>query len=106
MVEDSVPRAAHADGEIAVALAEPDDSQFPDVTVVVTADRDGRPLTSLAAENVTVTEGGQPARVVSVRRAQDSRMSLAVVLTIDTSGSMEEPPSLRRSRLRTPSHSA
>ncbi len=85
----AAPRVARADGEIAVALAEPDDSQFPDVTVVVTADRDGRPFASLSAENVTVTEGGQPARVMSVRRAQDSGMSLSVVLTIDTSGSME-----------------
>jgi VWFA-related protein len=83
------PIPAHADGEITVGLAEPDDAAFPELSFVVTADRAGRPLTQLAVENVLVTEGGRPATVTSVRRAQDSGIPLALVVTIDTSGSMQ-----------------
>ncbi len=87
------PRAApaSADGEIAVAIADPDDSAFPDLTLVMTADRGGRPLTQLGVANVSVTEGGEPAVVTSVRRAQDSGIPLALVVTVDTSGSMQGP---------------
>lgn len=80
---------ARADGEITVGLAEPDDTAFPEVSFVITADRAGRPLSQLAIENVQVTENGQPATVTSVRRAQDSGIPLSVIVTIDTSGSMQ-----------------
>lgn len=78
-----------ADGEISVAVADPDDREFPELTLVLTADRAGRPVGQLTPEQVTVTEGGQPAVVTAVRRAQDSGIPLAVVVTLDTSGSME-----------------
>lgn len=83
------PAPALADGEITVGVAEPDDAAFPELSFVVTADRAGRPLAQLAVENVLVTEGGRPATVTSVRRAQDSGIPLALVVTIDTSGSMQ-----------------
>ena len=34
---------ARADGEISVAVADPDDRAFPELTLVITADRAGRP---------------------------------------------------------------
>lgn len=43
----------------------------------------------LTAEQLRVTEGGTPAAVTSVRRAQDSGTPLALVVTLDTSGSMQ-----------------
>src|SRR5688572_11861941 len=81
--------SAGADGEIAVGVAEPDDTAFPEFSFVVTADRAGRPLTQLTAESLQITESGQPATVTSVRRAQDSGIPLALVVTVDTSGSMQ-----------------
>lgn len=82
-------RSALADGEIVVGVAEPDDSAFPELRVVVTADRAGRPLTELSASQLRVTENGAPGVVSAVRRAQDSGTPLAVVVTLDTSGSMQ-----------------
>ena len=82
------PTLAHADGEVTVSVAPPDDSAFPVVTFVMTADRDGRPLRDLAPSDLRVREHGVVADVTSVRRAQDGGMPLALVITVDTSGSM------------------
>ncbi len=80
---------AFADGEIVLGLAEPDDTAYPEVTVALTADRAGRPVSELHPDQVRVTEAGAPGSVVAVRRAQDSGKPLALVLTLDTSGSMQ-----------------
>lgn len=83
-----LPTVARADGEVTVSVGLPDDTSFPTVTFVMTADRDGRPLKDLSPSEVRVRENGAVADVTSVRRAQDSGMPLALVLTVDTSGSM------------------
>jgi VWFA-related protein len=82
-------RNAHADGELTVAIATVDDSAFPVVTAVFTVDDGGRPVTSIPPAGLTATEGGSQATVVSVVSAPDSQIPLGLLITIDTSGSME-----------------
>ncbi|MQA00924.1 MAG: VWA domain-containing protein [Dehalococcoidia bacterium] len=84
-----LPGSALADGEIAVDVAEVDDSEFPLVHAVLTADLDGRPLEDIAAADLEVLESGSPARIESVVRAVDADIPLGLVLVIDVSGSME-----------------
>ncbi|MFN8639497.1 MAG: VWA domain-containing protein [Dehalococcoidia bacterium] len=81
--------SARADGEINVSLGEPDDSAFPEISVVVTADRAGRAVPLLRSDELRLSEGGKLAQVLSVRRAHDGGMPLTLVVTVDTSGSME-----------------
>ena len=82
------PANASADGEIAVKVVSVDDSRFPTVSAVFTADEAGRPLTGLTAANVVATEGGSPATVVSLQSASASAVPLGLVVTLDISGSM------------------
>ena len=82
------PAVASADGEIAVKVVSVDDSKFPTVTTVFTADEAGRPLTQLTAANVVATEGGSPAEVVSLTAASAASVPLGLVVTLDVSGSM------------------
>ena len=83
---------ARADGELAISIAAVDDTLFPQVTVVFTVDDGGRPVTRLAPADVTVTEGSAPASIVSVQAAVDDTMPLALVVAIDSSGSMAGAP--------------
>ena len=82
------PRGARADGELELAVLSVDDSDFPVVRVVLSADRLGRPLAAIPAEALRVDEGGRPARVRSIERAVDASADLALVLALDTSGSV------------------
>jgi VWFA-related protein len=78
---------SRADGST-VAIVSVDDSQFPVVTALFTADSGGRPLTGLTPANIAVTEAGAPADVLSIGSATDARIPLALVIAFDTSGSM------------------
>ena len=84
----AAPLRARADGEIELAVISVDDSGFPIVRVVLTADRLGRPLEAIPAEALRVEEAGSPARVRSIERAVDASADLALVLALDTSGSV------------------
>lgn len=77
-----------ADGPTSVVVTSADDSAFPTVSTVVLAGQDGNPLPSLAASDVSVTENGKPAQVLSVTSSTDVTIPLELVLAIDTSGSM------------------
>ena len=82
------PASSSADGEIAVKILSVDDSKFPDVTAVFTADDAGRPVAGLAVSNLTATEDSAPAQVISVLAASASAIPLGLVVTLDVSGSM------------------
>jgi VWFA-related protein len=73
---------------ISVAISNVDDSNFPVLSVVMSADIDGRPVAGLDATSVQVTENGQPGSVVSVERATNADIPLTLGIVIDTSGSM------------------
>jgi len=77
-----------AEEEITVSVLAVDDSEFPSVTALVTADESGRPLLSLLPAEVQVTEGGVAAAVEAVVPATGA-IPMALVITIDVSGSME-----------------
>lgn len=81
------PGLALADGELKVSIMAVDYSKFPDVTAIVMADLHGRPIADLRPEDIRVEDLGVPAQVLSVRRA-GTETPLALVLVIDTSGSM------------------
>lgn len=93
----SSPAPALADDEIDVRIANVDDSSFPRMDVVFTADVDGVPLAGLATGEVSAAVSGQPASVLAISPATDVSIPLAMVVAFDLSGSMVGEP-LARSR--------
>lgn len=91
------PAPALADDEIDVRIANVDDSSFPRMDVVFTADVGGVPIADLAAGEVTAAVSGQPASVLAINPATDASIPLAMVVAFDLSGSMVGEP-LARSR--------
>ena len=83
-----VATASAQEGEISVTIHEVDDSAFPEVSVLITANGPAGPLTGLVAEEVTATELFEDAEVLSVEGATEADVPLALVLVIDISGSM------------------
>jgi len=86
---------ATADGEITVRVDDHvNDDGFPTITVVVTADEAGRPLGSLLPSEIQIAEGptggATAARVTDVTPATGT-IPMALVITIDVSGSMAGP---------------
>jgi VWFA-related protein len=71
-------------------IIEVDDSGFPSVRLVVSlAEANGRPVTGLGPSAFSARETGAAASVDSVQTVVDQGIGIAVVLTIDTSGSMQ-----------------
>ncbi|MEZ4503849.1 MAG: VWA domain-containing protein [Dehalococcoidia bacterium] len=90
--------SASAEGEVQVSIVDIDDSGYPTIEAVVTADVDGRPLADLDPGTLRILEGpsGSPveARVLSVTPAVDAGTPLALILAVDGSGSMAGAPIL------------
>src|SRR6266508_870079 len=80
---------ASAQSEATLAINDVDDSAFPEVKVVFSADRQGRPLSEIAVGNSRFEETGAPATFASIQRVTDARTPLALVLALDVSGSMD-----------------
>jgi tight adherence protein B len=91
------PRAAAEEG-LSVDILSVDDSEFPDISVIFTADRGGRPVASMAPAEVSVQEGGVGATVTSLERATDAAVPLALVVVIDVSGSMVESDAIGQAK--------
>lgn len=70
-----------------------DDSEFPAIRAIVTlVDASGRPIAGLTASDFVAEESGAEADVSSVETVLDQQLGVAVILVIDTSGSMEGAP--------------
>ncbi len=70
-----------------------DDSAFPTVQAVLTlVDSTGQPVVDLQPADVTAQETGASASVTKLQTVADHNLSLGVIMTIDTSGSMFGPP--------------
>ena len=66
---------------------------YPDVVAVVSVqDATGAPVAGLATSNFAATDGDSPVPVVGAQAAVNADVGLAVVLVMDTSGSMEGEP--------------
>jgi VWFA-related protein len=78
-----------ADEDISLSISSVDDSAFPEVTVVLTADQRGRPIADIGPQDLQIEESGSPATSVSIKRAVDQEVPLALIVTLDVSGSME-----------------
>jgi len=76
---------------ISVSIVSVDDTAFPEVTVVLTADQHSRPIANIQLQEIQIEESGSPATPASIQRAVDRNMPLALVVTLDVSGSMEGP---------------
>lgn len=83
----SVARAD--DGVLEVRIIDVDASNFPTVVSVVSITEHGRPVANLEPSHVTVTEADEPATVQTVTLDANSAIDLALVVALDTSGSME-----------------
>jgi VWFA-related protein len=66
---------------------------YPDVTAIVSVqDASGAPVGGLSASDFAASEDGNPVAVTSVQAAVNADVGLAVVLVMDTSGSMAGAP--------------
>jgi VWFA-related protein len=92
------PHPTVGQSNLSVSILNVDDGAFPDVTAVVAADRGGLPMTGAELGDWQIEEGGRPALLTASRLAVDSSVPLAVVLTIDVSGSMEELGTLDKTK--------
>ncbi len=87
-----------AQGDIAIEILSVDDSAFPIVRMVITADQAGAPMTDLAVRELEVEEGGVGATPTEVQLATNSNLPLALVIALDVSGSMAEGQTLTRAK--------
>ncbi|MDI6858305.1 MAG: VWA domain-containing protein [Dehalococcoidia bacterium] len=84
---------AHAQPPAAVAVVQVIAGDYPRVTAAVSVlDAFGTPIGGLDAASFSATEDGAPAVVEDVQAAVDADVGLAVVMVIDTSGSMAGAP--------------
>jgi VWFA-related protein len=85
--------AAVAIDELTIDIASLDDSQFPTLSAVINVlDAGGRPVSGLQQGSFRATIAGESAAITDVQTAVDSQVSLAVVLMVDVSGSMDGEP--------------
>ena len=84
--------AARADGELAVQLTSIRDEGGRVTAVFTVLDAAGRPVPRLDARQVQARVDGVDVRVGSLSAAVSEQLGVAVVLTVDTSGSMAGAP--------------
>jgi VWFA-related protein len=72
---------------LSASISDVDDSEEL-VRSVLTVDQGGRPVADLSSESVTVVVDGRPVAVTSLEPAVDEAIPLAIILVVDTSGSM------------------
>jgi len=85
--------AAVAAEPVTVNIASLDDSQFPNLTAVVDVrDANALPVAGLSRDNFRATVGDEAAQITDLQTAVDANVSLAVVLVVDVSGSMDGAP--------------
>jgi VWFA-related protein len=85
--------AVSAEGPVNGTLLDIDDSNFPEVRVVLTlVDASGRPITGLTPGAFRVEESGARATVARVDENAGERIGLGIILAMDTSGSMYDQP--------------
>jgi VWFA-related protein len=85
--------AAVATEPVTVNIASLDDSQFPNLTAVVDVrDANSRPVAGLSLDSFRATVGDEEAQITDLQTAVDANVSLAVVLVVDVSGSMDGDP--------------
>jgi Mg-chelatase subunit ChlD len=87
------PSPAMADGHVNVEILDVDDSNFPEVRVVVAVrDRLGRSIAGLGIGSFQVDETGARASVARVETTVQEYAGAAVVLVMDASASMRGAP--------------
>ena len=85
--------AALAEGGPEVRINQIDSAAFPAVeATVVVLDPSGVPIRGLTVQDFQVSDGSRPVKVTGLSQAVDSGAHIAVVLAIDTSGSMAGEP--------------
>ena len=76
-------------GSVFLTFNEVDDARFPEIQAFVTAaDADGFPIPDLTADNFEVLEDGKPVEIKEVTTVAKGELGIALMLVIDTSGSM------------------
>lgn len=87
------PSQATAAGGITLAINQVDDSAFPDVAAYVTLnDATGAPIADVPAAAFTAAEDRQPIASLNVRPVINEGRSIALILALDVSGSMQGAP--------------
>lgn len=94
----ATPILASAQEPISVTILSVDDSAFPNVSAIFSAERAGSPITEIALRDLEVQESGAPGLAVSIQRAADAGIPLAVVVVLDASQSMQEEDTLAKAK--------
>jgi VWFA-related protein len=87
MLMGRAPVASAADG-INVTIPSVSETAFPRIVITLSAEEGGLPVAAGSGVAIHVTEDGKPLTIDSVTSASDASLPLALVLAIDTSGSM------------------
>jgi len=89
LLDEAEVRSARQD--LSLTIRNVDVSRFPEVNVIVEAfNRQGLPLDTLRAEDVSVIENGREKRVISVQKITvNERVFVDFVFVIDVTGSMQ-----------------
>lgn len=88
----AVSTPARAQDAISVSVLSVDDSAFPQVSAVVTADRGGIPISSPRLSDVFIEESGAATLPTALHRATDVSLPIALVVIMDVSGTMAGEP--------------
>jgi Mg-chelatase subunit ChlD len=72
-----------------VSIHSVDDRAFPLVSVAFTLDERGRPVSDIGTGEIRIEESDAPVSELSVQRAIEADIPLALIMTIDVSGSMQ-----------------
>ena len=84
---------ASAQEAVTVQIHGVDDSDFPSLTVFVSAlDANGQPIAGLADDDFEVLEDGVPGTLLDAQPVVNTDLGIAVVLAIDVSASMAGGP--------------
>jgi uncharacterized protein YegL len=81
-----------------VTILSVDDSAFPNVTAILSAEQRGVPIMDLALRDLTVQETGVAALPIGIKSAVDSDLPLALAIVLDISGSMQEGDTLGKAK--------
>lgn len=76
-------------GNVFLTFNKVDDARFPEIQAFVTvADADGFPIPDLTTDDFEVLEDGKPVEIKEVTTIAKGELGIALMLVIDTSGSM------------------
>ncbi len=87
----TLPAAGQVTDDLIVTINQVDDTSYPLVQVLVSiTDQEGHPIESLTDADFSLLQEGNQVVPIDITSASESQQGIAVVLVVDTSGSMNQ----------------